>query len=262
ASTENVVESLTLREQEILQLIVQGRSNKVIAQELFITVMTVKWYVKQIFRKLHVGSRVQAIVRARELNLIFAGDTSMRLSAVDHPTVIPTEDFQPENPYKGLRAFQLADSKDFFGREKLTEKLVKRLGETGEYARFLAVVGPSGSGKSSLVKAGLMAALLRGDLPGSERWFVVEMMPGARPLDQLEVALTRVAANQAGNLHDHLRRDKNGLLGAASLILPNESGGRTAGGGGTAGSELALVIDQFEETFTLLEDETERSQFL
>jgi serine/threonine protein kinase len=59
------------------------------------------------------------------------------------------------NPYKGLRAFQEADAQDFFGREALTRRLVSRLAETGEEARVLAVVGPSGSGKSSVVKAGL-----------------------------------------------------------------------------------------------------------
>ncbi|MBC7872105.1 MAG: hypothetical protein H7Y09_14760, partial [Chitinophagaceae bacterium] len=175
---------------------------------------------------------------------------------------IPTEDFYPENPYKGLRAFQSADYQDFFGREKLVEKLIKRMiptpnaspsqwgGEKGEGTSFLAVVGPSGSGKSSLVKAGLIPALWRGAVPGSEKWFIVEMLPGAHPLDELEIALTRVAANQAGNMHEQLARDERGLLRVANLILPNDD------------SELVLVIDQFEEVFTLLEDEAARIHFL
>src|SRR5262249_2187012 len=70
------------------------------------------------------------------------------------------------NPYKGLRAFEEADAADFFGRELLTRHQVERLRET----RFLAVVGPSGSGKSSLVRAGLVPALRRGALPGSDTW--------------------------------------------------------------------------------------------
>src|SRR5260370_15394159 len=124
------------------------------------------------------------------------------------------------------------------------------MGETAEYSRFLAVVGPSGSGKSSLVKAGLIPALWRGSLPGSEKWFVVEMLPGAHPRDELEIALTRVAANQSGNLNEQLSRARRGLIRAAQLILPND------------GSELVVVIDQFEEVFTLVEDETIRTQFL
>ena len=256
--SESMVETLTLREQEILNLIIEGRSNKEIAQTLFITITTVKWYVNQIYRKLGVRSRVQAIVRARELNLITHGGT---LNGNSVP--IPTEDFYPENPYKGLRAFQSADYQDFFGREKLVEKLIKRMGDVGtsgvgttrplpeiDNGRFLAVVGPSGSGKSSLVKAGLIPALWRGAVPGSEKLFIVEMLPGAHPLDELEIALTRVAANQAGNMHEQLARDERGLVRIAGLILPNDE------------SELVLVIDQFEEVFTLLEDETARIHFL
>ena len=69
------------------------------------------------------------------------------------------------NPYKGLRAFEEADADDFFGRDELLEQLVKRLGTT----RFLAVVGPSGSGKSSVVRAGLLPAIRRGAIPGFGR---------------------------------------------------------------------------------------------
>ncbi|MBN8640140.1 MAG: WD40 repeat domain-containing protein, partial [Anaerolineae bacterium] len=111
-------------------------------------------------------------------------------------------------------------------------------------------MGPSGSGKSSLVKAGVIPALWRGDLPGSERWFVVEMLPGTHPLDELEVALTRVASNQAGNLNEQLKRDSRGLVRTAGLILPND------------GTELVIVIDQFEEVFTLVSDDAERVHFL
>ncbi|MBN1453090.1 MAG: hypothetical protein JW963_18895, partial [Anaerolineales bacterium] len=127
---------------------------------------------------------------------------------------------------------------------------ITRLKENTKLVRFLAVVGPSGSGKSSLVKAGLVPALWRGDLPGSDRWFVVEMMPGTRPLDELEIALSRVAADRSAHLREHLERDDHGLLRIAGLILPND------------GSELVLIIDQFEEAFTLVEKESVREHFL
>jgi WD40 repeat protein len=124
------------------------------------------------------------------------------------------------------------------------------MGDAERLTRFLAVVGPSGSGKSSLVKAGLIPALWQGKLAGSEKWFVAEMLPGSHPLEELEIALIRVAANQAANLHEQLSRDERGLLRIAQLILPED------------GSELVLVVDQFEEVFTLVEDEAARQHFL
>ncbi|MBA3868342.1 MAG: protein kinase [Anaerolineae bacterium] len=243
-NSTNVEELLTQREHELLQMIIEGMSNKEIAQRLTITLGTVKWHVNQIYGKLGVRSRVQAIIRARELNLIAKpGEMIGSIS-------IPTEDFHPQNPYKGLLAFQSADHQDFFGREKLIAKLINRLSDNGDYKRFLAIVGPSGSGKSSLVRAGVIPALWRGDLPGAEKWFVVDMMPGSHPIDELEVALTRVAANQTSTLNEQLRRDNRGLIRAAGLILPND------------GTELMVIIDQFEELFTLVADEPERLQFL
>jgi serine/threonine protein kinase/formylglycine-generating enzyme required for sulfatase activity/energy-coupling factor transporter ATP-binding protein EcfA2 len=237
-------EHLTQREHEILQMLVDKLSNKEIAQRLTVALSTVKWHVYQIYGKLGVRSRVQAIARARELNLII--NPGEPAAAVP----IPTQDFHPQNPYKGLLAFRAADSQDFFGRENLVKLLLKRWNETGDYNRFLAVVGPSGSGKSSLVKAGLIPALGRGELTGSEKWFIAEMLPGAHPLEELEVALTRVAANPSSSLHEHLRRDSRGLVRIAGILLPDDE------------TELVLVIDQFEEVFTHLDNEAERMHFL
>ena len=156
-----------------------------------------------------------------------------------------------DNPYKGLRAFGEGDAQDFFGREALTQQLLVRLGESGELARFLAIVGPSGSGKSSVVKAGLIPALRRGALPGSENWFILEMTPGSHPLEELEAALLRVAVNPPASLIEQFHRDSRGLIRAARRSLPDDPN-----------IDLVLVIDQFEEVFTLLQDEKERLRFL
>ena len=156
-----------------------------------------------------------------------------------------------ENPYKGLRAFQEADAEDFFGRETLVQDLLGRMAEENDLSRFLAVVGPSGSGKSSAVKASLIPSLRRGGLPGSEHWFIVEFTPGAHPFEELETALLRVAVNPPESLLGQLRQDERGLLRAVNRILPPDKN-----------VELVLVIDQFEELFTLLEDETIRAVFL
>lgn len=248
----SVLEQLTLREHEVLQLIAEGHSNRSIAETLFITIGTVKWYIRQIYKKLGVRSRVQAIVRAREMDLIIPGTAT----ASDLPQVntdagaVSVSLPEPENPYKGLAAFQTSDARDFFGRDALVDKLIKRMQDDSTFERFLALVGPSGSGKSSLVRAGLIPALWRGDLPGSEKWYVTDMIPGARPLDKLEIALIRVAANHDINLHEQLARDAYGLSRVADMILPND------------GSELVIVIDQFEEIFTLVDDEAARRHFL
>ncbi len=154
------------------------------------------------------------------------------------------------NPYKGLRAFQESDADDFFGREKLVQQFLQRLGEEAEYSRFLAVVGPSGSGKSSVVKAGLIPALRNGALPGSDQWFITEMVPSAHPLEELEIALLRVASNPMVNIAEQLQRDDRGLIRASRLLLPFGS------------NQLCVVIDQFEELFTLTQDDSIQNKFM
>ncbi len=154
------------------------------------------------------------------------------------------------NPFKGLRAFLEADAGDFFGREALVRRLIERLAEPYASARFLCVVGPSGSGKSSLVRAGVVPALRRGAIEGSQRWYVVDLVPGPHPLRALETALLGVAVEPPPSLLDDLERDELGLIHAVERILPDPD------------AELLLVIDQLEEVFTLTEDEDERARFL
>jgi ABC-type branched-subunit amino acid transport system ATPase component len=90
-------------------------------------------------------------------------------------------------PFKGLASFDVADADDFFGREQLVAEIVARL----PGATLLGVVGPSGSGKSSIVRAGLSSALAGGALPGSEHWTQTVIRPGEHPLAELERARTR-----------------------------------------------------------------------
>ena len=92
-------------------------------------------------------------------------------------------------PFKGLASFDVDDAEVFFGRERLVAELVARL--VG--APLLGVVGPSGSGKSSALRAGLLAALAAGVLPGSERWALALMRPGEHPLRALEQATAEAA---------------------------------------------------------------------
>jgi len=154
------------------------------------------------------------------------------------------------NPYKGLQPFSEADAPDFFGRDALVDSLIERMAEPIAAARFLAVVGPSGSGKSSVVRAGLIPRLREGSLPGSEGWFVVEMHPGRDPFEELAEALLRVADTWPPRLADELAADRTGLLRAADALLPGQGG------------ELLLFVDQFEELFTLTASEPSRAAFL
>ena len=157
---------------------------------------------------------------------------------------------EERNPYKGLHSFVEADADDFFGRDALVDSLVARLAEPVEGASFLAVVGASGSGKSSVVRAGLIPTLRAGALPGSDRWFYVEMLPGAHPFEELETALQHVAVDPPSDLLGTLEGSDDGLAQIVRRILPDD------------GTELVLVVDQLEEVFTMVEDEQLRNRFL
>jgi basic membrane lipoprotein Med (substrate-binding protein (PBP1-ABC) superfamily)/DNA-binding SARP family transcriptional activator len=144
------------------------------------------------------------------------------------------------NPYKGLRAFEEADADNFFGREAMTAELVDRV-RRGQ--RLVAVVGPSGSGKSSVVRAGLLPRLRHGAVDGSGDWLFATIMPGRHPFEELEAALHRVARTRGIDLGT----SQAGLVRTALRLLPDD------------GSEFVLVIDQFEELFTLVDQQVRRS---
>ena len=138
-------------------------------------------------------------------------------------------------PYKGLRAFEREDARLYFGREAL----VRQAGERLAQARFAAIVGASGSGKSSFLRAGLLA--------GIDAARVALLTPGERPLDELARAVS-AAAGGAGDLRaDDLRADPRGVERLA----------RRAGDPG-----LVVAVDQFEEVFTLCHDPAERRCFV
>lgn len=158
---------------------------------------------------------------------------------------------ETRNPYKGLRAFTEADSADFFGRERLVDRLVEVLGRRGTEGRIAAVVGPSGIGKSSVVRAGLLPALRRGAVTGSDRWFVATMLPGRDPFDELAAALLRVATRAPDNMMGQLAEDHRGIARVVKAMAPADDLG-----------DVLLVIDQFEELFTLSDDDTVTRLFL
>ena len=141
------------------------------------------------------------------------------------------------NPYKGLRAFREADAAEFQGRTVLVDALVERV----DTDPFVLVVGPSGSGKSSLVHAGAVPALRQRDA------LVVSMVPSTDPFVELEAALRRVATTEVGDIAARLL-DRDGLADIAADIT-------------TGDGPLVLVIDQFEELWTLVESDAVRDRF-
>jgi serine/threonine protein kinase/WD40 repeat protein len=145
------------------------------------------------------------------------------------------------NPYKGLRAFREADAAEYRGRTQLVDALVARV----DTDPFVLVVGPSGSGKSSLVHAGAVPALRGRDA------LVVSMVPGDDPFVELHAALRRVATADMGDVGTRLRAP-GGLAAIARDITGESSTGTT---------QLVLVIDQFEELWTLVTSDAVRDRF-
>ncbi len=159
----------------------------------------------------------------------------------------PPPDFVPRNPYKGLKAFRADDRADFFGREAFVNDLLQALRENPQ---FLAVIGSSGSGKSSVVMAGLLPRLQDGGLPGSDGWVYLDpFVPGVRPIEALSIALARHLPHkaQAAIDEDLLHPSARGLHRLAKQISQ---------------TRLVLYIDQFEELFTQTADDAERRQFI
>lgn len=161
-------------------------------------------------------------------------------------------------PYKGLQAFDIDDSSVFFGREALTDWLVSDLRNSLRPGanRFLAVVGASGCGKSSLARAGLMAALRRGAIDGSSAWPQIILRPGPDPLESLAVAGAQglgLGADRGGvrAFIEDLRTNENSLHLQAALALR-----------ATPGRRLVVFVDQFEELFTLCTDDARRTAFI
>ena len=151
-------------------------------------------------------------------------------------TIRPDDDLT--NPYKGLRTFDDADTDHFFGRDSLTAELSERLAGASIGSRCVILVGPSGSGKSSVVRAGLIPALRAGTAPGSSDWFATTMQPGSDPYESLEVALLRIAVNPPTSLLKQLRDGRRGILRTVRRCLASDD------------HRALLTIDQFEEVFT------------
>jgi hypothetical protein len=171
-------------------------------------------------------SEVEAELTGKVFHLQFVREQARTLSGRVTPARAAAEGICP---FKGLASFEPVDADYFFGRERLVAELVARLVGAG----FLGIVGPSGSGKSSVLRAGLLPALAGGVLPGCGGWRRVLLRPGERPLEELRRVLVSGAEDPLAEVLD---------------ALP--------------GSErLLLAVDQFEELFTACNSDAERTAF-
>jgi WD40 repeat protein len=180
---------------------------------------------------------------------------STQLYRPGYPTPNSTlDEFEPELapelrdelcPYVGLDAFREGNHAIFFGRDHLVSELIEKLKST----RFLAVLGSSGSGKSSVVRAGLIPKLKNDGLPGSVRWIYFKpMVPGSNPLLNLAHLMEPEAEllDQA-NIADAYRKNPGRLAQTVSEKFREG---------------VVLVVDQFEEIFTLCTDDEARQRFV
>lgn len=160
-------------------------------------------------------------------------------------------------PYVGLKTFRQEDARLFFGREALVQQALTRLrhrfGTPLEH-RFLAVIGASGSGKSSLVAAGLVPAIIgHEELPDGKNWICVQLRPGANPWESLQVAVAsqrrlagHLAAVDAIAKDEELQSHRLHLLGRVALHDETEN------------CRLVVFVDQFEEFFTLYRQDQDK----
>jgi len=168
------------------------------------------------------------------------------------PPVVSPPETPPEktawptgkSPFPGLRAFTPDDATIFFGRSRETDALLKRVSE----GRFVAVVGASGSGKSSLVGAGLIPRLLDNAIPGGKDWLWARFTPGelgGNPFLALATALKHGWHDHPATLADQLAADPGALGAVCERALADQP----------EWTELLLFVDQFEELFTVASPE-------
>ena len=152
-------------------------------------------------------------------------------------TAFQPKPFDGRCPYKGLDVFEEEDAELFFGPEKIVDDLVERVNKS----RTVFITGPSGSGKSSLVRAGLIPALKQGAIEDSNKWLYAAIRPGREPIDTLgrAVAGLVMSTNSDDEIRAKALTDETIFARWCEIALQDDRGKR-----------VVFFVDQFEEVFT------------
>ena len=160
-------------------------------------------------------------------------------------------------PYRGLLPFGEADAEVFYGRERLAAELAVKLAARAASGGLVVVTGASGSGKSSLLRAGLLPILARGQqVPGSDEWLRIVMTPTKDPLTELAARLAAVGGPDALAVRDGLARhpDQAHLAIRSAMLAAAARREASPSASGDGGVRQVLIVDQFEQVFTLNPD--------
>jgi ABC-type glutathione transport system ATPase component len=155
-------------------------------------------------------------------------------------------------PYPGLASFGCGQARWFFGRERLTTKLMMNLDARLRTGGMQVLVAPSGAGKSSLLHAGLLPQVGSGALPGSSRWPKIVFTPTAQPMDALATQIAALTGLDPVSLAQQLTTDSQRCV----EVLRSHLGLRDKD------ARVVVVVDQFEELFTLCSDDQQRRIFI
>ncbi|WP_416210750.1 ATP-binding protein, partial [Frankia sp. Cas8] len=158
-----------------------------------------------------------------------------------------------------MRRFDESDAAYFFGRDRLTAALLEKLTDHLSVPHPLAVLGATATGKSSLLRAGLLPALRRGTLsvPGFDSCLPIIMTPGEHPMWALSLSLTQIANLSPEEISAGLAADPNKIADIVARACLHQESRATR-----ADTCAVLIVDQFEELFTLCSDEGERRLFV
>ena len=249
-SEEDVAEILkTLEDERVLRQIPSSIDNPdTVRYEIFhdVLALAILDWRSRFLTDQSISKQVSAQVSLLTSQIGFSSEQVSTL-ITEISTTFQPKPFDGRSPYKGLDYFEEEDAELFFGRDKLVDDLVDRV----KQSRTVFVTGPSGSGKSSLVRAGLIHALKQGSIKNSDRWLYATIKPGRDPLEALALSFSRLKSPELANyFREHI--NKAGILHECAESTLD----------GRKDQRIVLFIDQFEEVFTQVSMEDERVSFL